>query len=93
MEAPLIRTEEVLTMEEAQNASFERTALKDSSGRVAAEFVYLYPPGIPLLVPGERITEALKQQFLYCRALGMELEGISDHSGRTIMVVKEDIYG
>ena len=93
MEVPLIRTEEVLTMEEAQNAPFERTALKDSSGRVAAEFVYLYPPGIPLLVPGERITEALKQQFLYCRALGMELEGLSDHSGRTIMVVKEDIYG
>lgn len=92
-ETPLLRNEEALTMEEAQNAPLERMALESSAGRVSGEFVYLYPPGIPLIVPGERIADALARQFLRCRAIGMELEGLSDHSGRTILVVKEDSYG
>ena len=33
--------------------------LGDSAGQVSGEYIYLYPPGIPLVVPGEQITEKL----------------------------------
>ncbi len=47
-----------LTIEEALNASLGLVNLKDCAGKIAAEYVWAYPPGIPLLVPGQRITEA-----------------------------------
>ena len=31
--------------------------MQESEGRISGEFLYLYPPGIPLLMPGEMITE------------------------------------
>ena len=45
------------TIEEALNAKSEMLKQKDCAGRIAAEYVWAYPPGIPLLVPGQRITE------------------------------------
>ncbi len=47
-----------LTIEEALNAPSELVSLKDCTGKIAAEYVWAYPPGIPMLVPGQRITEA-----------------------------------
>lgn len=45
-------------------------------GRVSAEYAYLYPPGIPLLVPGERIScEILERLELY-RSLDFDIEGL-----------------
>ena len=38
--------------------------MQESEGRIAGEFLYLYPPGIPLLVPGERISEEIVQLWL-----------------------------
>tara|TARA_Y100001978_G_scaffold202217_1_gene222630 strand:+ start:7599 stop:8990 length:1392 start_codon:yes stop_codon:yes gene_type:complete len=48
-------------------------AIKDSVGKISAEMVCPYPPGIPLLVPGERIDQErvdwLLEQGLYCEDL------------------------
>ncbi len=41
---------------EAVNAPYEFCPLSDCEGRVAAEYAWVYPPGIPLIVPGERIN-------------------------------------
>ena len=46
-----------MTIYEAVNTKSEETELKRSAGRTAADFVYAYPPDIPILVPGETITE------------------------------------
>lgn len=54
----------------------------------SAEFVYLYPPGIPLLVPGEQITQELLEQFLYYTKCGFELQGLADYAGEKIKVVR-----
>ena len=50
----------------------ELIPLERSEGRISSEFAYLYPPGIPLLVPGERIStrfinqaESWKKQGIY----------------------------
>lgn len=45
-------------------------------GRYAGEFINLYPPGVPLLVPGERLTEGLYQRIRDAIEQGLEVQGI-----------------
>ena len=41
----------------AEDAPWEELPLPDTAGRISAEWIYLYPPGIPLTAPGEFFTE------------------------------------
>lgn len=68
----------------------EPIPLLESPGRICGEYVYLYPPGIPLAVPGEILTEDLVKELLRDRELGLELQGIRDHSGNTIRVIQKN---
>ena len=81
--------EEVLSLEEAENREKRRLPLCESAGRVSGEYIYLYPPGIPLLIPGERITRRLLDRLDGCRRQGFELQGLTDYSGETILVIAE----
>lgn len=83
------KNEEAMSIREAQEHRSEAVLLRDSAGRVSAGYVYLYPPGIPLLVPGERISEGLLQEFFRCRAAGLVLRGLSGSAGASVRVVKE----
>lgn len=65
----------VKTPSEVQYLDGEFTNSKNSQGKVSKEYVYAYPPGIPLLVPGERITE----EFLL-RCSEMAEHGVTFHS-------------
>ena len=51
---------------------------EDSLGRIASGFVYLYPPGIPLLAPGEVITEEILEQIHVWEQNGMEVQGLEE---------------
>ena len=46
----------LMRISHAMDAPSERCTLEESIGRISVEFAYLYPPGIPLIVPGEQIT-------------------------------------
>ena len=91
--APGLPNEEVLNLEEAENAEKHRMPLWKSAGRVSGEYIYLYPPGIPLLIPGERITQRLLDRLDGFRRQGFELQGLDDYSGETILVVCEAAQG
>ncbi|MBO6308623.1 MAG: hypothetical protein J6N70_07235, partial [Oribacterium sp.] len=52
----LIASEQVTTLQEATEAEAEEVAFTDAEDRISAEYVYCYPPGIPIVVPGERLT-------------------------------------
>lgn len=80
--------EEVLRIQEAEESPSEDVLLAGSAGRVSAEYVYLYPPGIPLLVPGERISEELLQRLREERDAGLVLRGLADPAGERIRVVR-----
>ena len=45
------------------DAESERCPLDECIGRTSGEFAYLYPPGIPLLAPGERVTREIIRQL------------------------------
>lgn len=49
---------------------------QDSVGRVAAEYAYLYPPGKPLIVPGERVSQEAADVLQWYYEIGFSVEGI-----------------
>ena len=55
----------------------EEVPLKDAEGRVAADFVNLYPPGVPILVPGEIIDGAALVQIKKYLRTGLRVQGIT----------------
>lgn len=55
----------------------EEVVLEDAEGRLAGEFLNLYPPGTPILVPGERITGETIRFLEHCLKEGLEVQGIS----------------
>lgn len=55
-----------------------RVALKESTGLVAGEFVMSYPPGIPIVAPGERITPDVLEHILFAKAKGCFMTGTED---------------
>lgn len=83
----LPENKEVMTIEAAANSESHTVRLRESAGCISAEFVYLYPPGIPLLVPGEQITQELLEEFSYYRKCGFELQGLEDYAGEKIKAV------
>lgn len=75
--------EDAVWLAEAWDGEAEWVALEDSVGRYLAEFVNLCPPGIPLLAPGERMTENACRAILEAVAQGLAVQGISIQEGRT----------
>ncbi len=79
--------EQVLTPRQAYFAPSRAVPLHQAAGKVAAEAVIPYPPGIPVLTPGEVIT-AVKLDCL-CEGLsgGMHVRGVADPTMQTLRVV------
>ena len=59
----------------AEELPCEWVPAKEAFGRISSDFVYLYPPGIPLIVPGEQITEEFVSRLKTCRGKGLTLQG------------------
>jgi arginine/lysine/ornithine decarboxylase len=65
----------------------EVVAVQDAIGRVSCESIASYPPGVPQLLPGERITEELVAHLRELAAAGARLHGASDPSFESINVL------
>ncbi len=79
--------EQCLPPREAFFSPSTSVKLKKSAGRVCAEVVTCYPPGIPLLCPGELITREVIEHLGLVRRAGARLQGLEDPSLRTIRVL------
>ena len=82
-----------LTPYEAYNLRKDSVKLEDSMGNIAGEYVYLYPPGIPLVVPGEEITKEIINKIKEYKQAGLNIKGMKDHNNETILVVGEEKNG
>lgn len=78
----------ICTIAEAMDADWEEVDLKESEGRVSTEFAYLYPPGIPCIVPGERVTKELIEKIESWKMQGLEVQGLIDYHAQKIRVQK-----
>ncbi|MDO4876105.1 MAG: arginine decarboxylase, partial [Oscillospiraceae bacterium] len=61
--------------------------INESTGFVCSEFVMCYPPGIPILAPGERITEGILEYIEYAKAKGCSMTGPEDPDINNINVL------
>ncbi|MFN6568731.1 aminotransferase class I/II-fold pyridoxal phosphate-dependent enzyme [Dendronalium sp. ChiSLP03b] len=77
-----------LSPREAFFAVSETLALEYTSDRICAEIVCPYPPGIPVLMPGEVITKAALEYLRQIQAMGGFIGGYADTSLKTLKVVK-----
>ena len=82
---------QVMSISEAMDAESEICKLEESIGRTSAEFGYLYPPGIPLIVPGEQITGQFIRNMRIYMEEGLYLQGLEDYTNETIRVVSQNI--
>ena len=64
--------------QEAFYADKKAMPLEESVGRICAEFVMCYPPGIPLLAPGEKITKTVLEHIRYAKEKGCSMTGSED---------------
>lgn len=69
----------------AWDSGKELTLLSESGGRYVGEFIYLYPPGIPLAVPGEMMTEGLIRDIRRLVEEGLNVQGVESR-GEEILV-------
>jgi arginine/lysine/ornithine decarboxylase len=70
--------EVVTSPQEAFYADKISLPLRETEGRVCSEFVMCYPPGIPILAPGERITADILNYIEYAKAKGCSMTGPED---------------
>lgn len=80
----------VRTPQEAFYADKESLTIEESAGRICSEFVMCYPPGIPILAPGEQITKEILDYISYAKEKGCFLTGPEDMEIDRINVLKED---
>lgn len=81
-------TREILPGEAVEYKS-EQVPLTDSVGRICASFVSMYPPGSPLLVPGERIDEEMIRYIKWLRREGITITGLDNDAKDVIKVVRQ----
>lgn len=83
-----IAPEVVTSPQDAFYAEKISIPLEESLGRVCSEFVMCYPPGIPVLAPGERITREILSYIRYAQEKGCQMTGPEDPEINHINVLK-----
>ena len=79
----------VMTPQESFYAPKEQLPIREAKGRICSEFVMCYPPGIPILAPGEEITDEIIEYILYAKEKGCSMTGPEDEKIEKLNVVTE----
>ncbi|MDD7069777.1 MAG: decarboxylase, partial [Megasphaera elsdenii] len=82
----------VMAPRQAWNCPVEAVPFTEARGRIAAENVTFYPPGIPVLTLGEEITAACQDYIRQKMAHGYKPNGPADGTLATIRVLKEEFH-
>ena len=52
----------------------KKVVIQESAGYISKEYAYIYPPGIPLIVPGERISEGTVRHIIQYQQTGFDIQ-------------------
>lgn len=84
-----------MTIAQAMEETTERIPVRSADGHIAAEYLWAYPPGIPLLVPGEKISKDIIRRILALESTGTVIHhlgrGARSTGNNTILTVSEDL--
>lgn len=95
LKAPALRGDQemAVTPREAFLGESERIPATEAVGRISCESVAAYPPGIPALLPGERIDAGTVEHLQALAAAGGRLHGASEASFAEVHVLRERPLG
>lgn len=77
-----------ISPQEAFYAEKEALPIMNTEGRICSEFVMCYPPGIPILAPGEQITDDILEYIAYAKEKGCSMTGTEDSAIEYLNVLK-----
>lgn len=83
-----LKTKLAMTPRDAFFADAELVPIERAVGRIAAEMASPYPPGIPVIMPGEVVTDAIVQYLREGKRLGMLIPDVTDEKLKKLRVVK-----
>lgn len=83
-----IDPEVMVSPQDAFYADKESLPIMETTGRICSEFVMCYPPGIPILAPGEKITEDILKYIEYAKEKGCSMTGPADPDINFLNVLK-----
>ncbi len=78
----------VISPAEAYFGKKDQVQLKDAIGRISAAPIIPYPPGIPLVAPGEEITKEIYEHILFLMDNGLEIVGLMGYNKDKVVVVE-----
>lgn len=81
-------SEVIMPIYEAYHSSKKQVELKYSIGKISATSIIPYPPGVPLVVPGEEITQELYDQITFLMENGIEIVGLMGYNKDRLVVVE-----
>ncbi len=88
MRQEYIEPQVAVSPQEAFYADKEMLPIDETKGRICSEFVMCYPPGIPILAPGEKITEQILAYIKYAKEKGCSMTGPEDPDIENLNVLK-----
>ncbi len=88
MQQEYIEPDVAVTPQEAFYADTQSLPIEETAGQICSEFVMCYPPGIPVLTPGERITKPILDYIRYAKAKGCSMTGPEDPDILRLNVLK-----
>ena len=77
-EAPVRKLKSCMPLARAFHSEWETIPLGEAMGRAAADFISLYPPGSPIVAPGEVLDETVIKQIEEYRGTGLNVQGVSE---------------
>ena len=83
-----VKPEQVITPREAYFADTELIGRSEAAGRISADLIAPYPPGVAVLAPGEKITETILAGLIATQADGVRIAYATDPSLQNFRVVK-----
>ncbi|WP_049962320.1 aminotransferase class I/II-fold pyridoxal phosphate-dependent enzyme [Oribacterium sp. FC2011] len=83
-------SEQVITLQQATEAESEEISFPNAVNRISAEYVYCYPPGIPIIVPGERLTAEKIDRIKNFSRKGYELHHTGSSKSQGVIYCTKD---
>lgn len=84
-----VQPQVVMSPQKAFYSSKISLPIEETEGAVCGEFVMCYPPGIPILAPGERISREIIEYILYAGQKGCSLQGTEDPEVKRLNVIRQ----
>lgn len=84
------KAEALCSIREGLTKASEPVEFEKSVGKISGEFIYLYPPGIPVIVPGEVISEEVIAYLKEADTAGLAIQGMRDYGHKKICCIKNE---